>query len=74
MQEGQDLKNEILALVTTRLDTFETQLNASMEKWTMAIAEGCQELEDRINGIQEQLREIQQKQDEHQYLLDVLIP
>ena len=51
VQEGQDLKNEMLALVTTRMDTFETQLNASMEKWTTAVAEGCQELEDRIDGI-----------------------
>ena len=54
VQEGQDLKNKILALVTTRLDTFEAQLNASMQKWTTAIADGCQDLEERIDGIQGQ--------------------
>ena len=53
VQEGKELKDEILALVTTRLDSFEAQLNVSMEKWTTAVADGYQELEERIDGIQE---------------------
>ena len=74
VQEGQDLKNEILVLMTTRLDTFEAQLNAKIQEWTTAIVQGCQELEDKIDGIQEQLGEIQQKQDEHQNILDAILP
>ena len=50
VQEGRDLKNEILVLMNTRLDTFEAQINAKMEEWTTAIVQGCQELEDKIDG------------------------
>ena len=32
VQEGQDLKNEILVLMTTRLDTFEAQLSAKIQE------------------------------------------
>ena len=53
VQEGQDLKNEILVLMTTQLDTFEAQINAKVQEWTTAIVQGCQELEDKIEGIQE---------------------
>ena len=61
VQEGQDVKNEILTLVNTRLQTMETQVR----EWVTAIGEGCQELEDRIDGIQAQLGVMKQKQDEH---------
>ena len=53
VQQGQDLKNEILALVDTQLQTLKAQIEASMEEWSGSIVRGCQELEDKIDGIQE---------------------
>ena len=53
VQEGQDLKNEILVLVDTQLQTFQAQIDAKVQEWTTAIVQGCQELEDKIEGIQE---------------------
>ena len=74
VQHGQDLKNEILALVDTQLQTVKAQIEASMEAWSGSIVQGCQELEDRIDGIQVQLEEIQQRQDGHQHLFDGILP
>ena len=60
--------------MTTRLDTFEAQINAKVQEWTTAVVQGCQELEDKMEGIQVQLGGIQEKQDEHQNILDVILP
>ena len=51
VQEGQELKNEILALVDTQLQEMKAQVEASMEAWSGSIVQGCQELEDRLDGI-----------------------
>ena len=73
-QEGQNVKNEILELVDTQLQTLQAQIEAKVQEWAMAIGKGCQELEDRLDGIQVQLGAVQQRQSEHQHLFNVILP
>ena len=72
-QEGQTLKKEIMELVNTRLQTFEAQIDANLQEWTGSIVQGCQNLEEQMEGIQEQLGEIQQKQTEFQMAFDSIV-
>ena len=67
------MKKEILELVNTRLQTFEAQIDANIQEWTGSIVQGCQNLEEQIEGIHEQLGEIQQRQTEFQMTLDSIV-
>ena len=72
-QEGQNLKKEIMELINTRLQTFEAQNDVNIQEWTSSIVQGCQKLEEQIEGIQEQLGEIQQRQTEFQMTFDSIV-
>ena len=74
VQEGQHVKNKILELVDTQLQIMQAQVEAKVQDWAMVIGKGCQELEDRLDGIQMQLEVVQQRQNEHQSLFDAILP
>ena len=72
-QEGQNLKKEIMELINTRLQTFEAQIDVNIQEWTGSIVQGCQKLEEQMEGIQEQLGEVQEKQTEFQITFDSIM-
>ena len=65
--QQQDVTKDIMDLVNTRLQTFETHIDAKVREWAASTVRGCQKLEghlDSLVGIQEQLGKIQEKQTE----------
>ena len=69
-QQKQDLKKEVLELVTTQLQTFEAQVDARVREWTETTVQGCQEMVEQLESIQEQLGEIQERQTDFQAAFD----
>ena len=71
--QQQDRSKDIMDLVTAQLQTFETQIDAKIRGWTASTVKGCQELEDTLGGVQEQLGEIQRRQTEFQAACDFIL-
>ena len=66
------MKN-IMDLVTTRLQDFETRVDERIQEWTASTMKGCRELEDIVEGVQQQLGEIQERQVGFQATLDTIL-
>ena len=72
-EQQQDRSKDIMDLVTAQLQTFEAQIDAKIRGWTASNVKGCQELEDTLGGVQEQLGEIQRRQTEFQAACDSIL-
>ena len=71
--QQQDRSKDIMDLVTAQLQTFESQIDAKIRGWTASTVKGCQELEDTLGGVQDQLGEIQRRQTEFQAACDSIL-
>ena len=54
-QQSQDMSKDIMDMITAQLQTFEAQIDAKIRGWTASAVKGCQELEETLGGVQEQL-------------------
>ena len=75
-QQKQDVVKDIMDLVMPRLQAFEERVDAKIQQWRASTIQGCQELEDRmdsLDGIRDQLGEIQRRETGIQNAFDVLL-
>ena len=50
-QQTQDMSKGIMDMVAAQLQTFEAQIDAKIQEWTASTVQGCQALEDTLEGV-----------------------